>query len=62
MVLGIIYTVTDISNPTGFVTTQQSNNILLFFPTLSAGQYLVTVEDKSWSSFCVSDTILIDSA
>ena len=54
-----VYTLSEISNSTGIVSTQQSNNISFIFPNIAAGQYLVTVEDKSWSSFCVSDTILM---
>ena len=50
-----IYTVTDIS--TSATTTQQSNNTTFIFPNLSAGSYIINVEDQSWGSFCVGDTI-----
>ena len=42
-----VYTLSEISNSTGFVSTQQSNNTSFIFPNIAAGQYLVTVEDLS---------------
>jgi hypothetical protein len=43
----------------GVSFSQPSNVPFLFFPNISAAEYKVIVEDKSWGSFCVADTILV---
>ena len=52
-----IYNVINLTSGVSF--SQPSNLTSFIFPNISAAEYKVIVEDKSWGSFCVADTILV---